>query len=183
MLVAAVVCLDVFALVAMIDGVYFHLVKYRLFLRPESRYEHQLHTVHAALFPVLILLLFLRSASGLFLWATLGLIVADFIVEMMDVVCERASRAQIGGLSTPEYAVHVLAITARVSAFTLAVASRPSDSWRAIGTSLGPTLLSPPLAVLCWILLGGGVAMAAVHVRLSWRTPGMLAELPPSAAK
>lgn len=166
MLASAVVCLEVFAVVATIDGIYFHLMKYRLFSRPESRYEHRLHTIHAIFFPALVLLLFLRETSGAFLWATVALVAADFFVEMLDVVCERASRREIGGLSTTEYAVHVVAITSRVAAFTLALASRPATAWNIARSSIQTAQLPALVVATCWLILGGGIAVAVIHLWL-----------------
>ena len=47
MLAAAAVCFALHALVAMIDGAYFHLYKYKLHTRPESLLEHVTHTLRA----------------------------------------------------------------------------------------------------------------------------------------
>ena len=170
MLIAAVVALEIFAAVAMADGLYFHLVKYRLFARKDSRYEHLLHTIHAVFFPALVVLLFLRAPSGAFLWGGVALVAVDFVVEMMDVVCERASRRSIGGLSTGEYAVHVLAITSRGSAFTLALAARPAAAWLLSNTTIHDAAISPLSRVICWLIAAGGVAMAALHIWLMLRS-------------
>jgi hypothetical protein len=166
MFTAALVCLEIFALVAMIDGLWFHLIKYQLFIRPESRYEHRLHTIHAVFFPFLVYLLFLRQVSGLFLWMTVALVATDFAVEMMDVVCERASRASIGGLSTPEYATHVVAITSRVAAFTLALASRPTAAWSFAHSAVHRAPISTLSDAICWIIAAGGIGMALLHIWL-----------------
>lgn len=176
MFISALVSLEIFAVVAMIDGVWFHLLKYQLFARPESRYEHLLHTIHAIFFPALVVLLFLRQASGAILWATVALVAADFAVEMLDVVCERASRAAIGGLSTAEYAVHVLAITSRVAAFTLALAARPAAAWLAAKSSLIETPMPPLARMICWAVAAGGVVMAIVHLWLLRRRDGEAGE-------
>ena len=166
MFTSALVCLEVFALVAIIDGIYFHLMKYRLFAHRDSRYEHVLHTIHALFFPFLVVLLFLRELAGAALWATVALVAADFVVEMLDVVCERESRAALGGLSSPEYAVHVLAITSRVSAFTLALAARPAAAWSLSNSSMRPATLATLPAAICWVIAVGGAATAALHVFL-----------------
>jgi hypothetical protein len=176
MFTAALICLEVFAAVAMIDGLYFHLMKYRLFARPDSQYEHRLHTLHALMFPILVLFLFLRDVSGQFLWIVVGLVAIDFGVEMLDVVCERASRAAIGGLSSSEYAVHVVAITSRVAAFTLALASRPAAAWTISGGSIHVRAISTIADVVCWSIAAGGMAMAVVHLWLMFRPAGANAQ-------
>lgn len=166
MFIAALIALALFATVAMADGAYFHLIKLRLFARAESRYEHWLHTIHALFFPVIVFLLFLRGPSGAYLWATVALVAADFAVEMMDVVCERQSRAAIGGLSTAEYAVHVVAITSRVAAFTLALASRPAAAWTLASSTLAGLPVPMFARAEAWIIAIGGIGMAALHLWL-----------------
>ncbi|MBP8196847.1 MAG: hypothetical protein KAY55_06715, partial [Deltaproteobacteria bacterium] len=49
-LVCAVFSLLLFTTIAGVDGLYFHLYRYRLYARPASLYEHKLHTVNAVLF-------------------------------------------------------------------------------------------------------------------------------------
>jgi len=144
---AAVVLLSVFALAALIDAVLFHLFENRLFARAESRYEHLLHTIHAALFPVIIALLFLSPHF----WAAAAVIALDFVVELLDVICERASRASLGGLSTPEYAVHAIGIGSFAAGVALALAARPA-------------VIPPTIRMFAIAMIAGGTVMTALHV-------------------
>lgn len=64
LMIAATIFLALFALVAAVDGLYFHLWKYRLYARPESVYEHKLHTVRAFLFIPIVFFLFYQNFGG-----------------------------------------------------------------------------------------------------------------------
>ena len=70
-LLCAVLCLVLFTTIAGVDGLYFHLYRYRLYARPASRYEHKLHTINAVLFVPQVVLLFCLQVSGLWLWLSL----------------------------------------------------------------------------------------------------------------
>ena len=147
LLSAAAVLLSLFALAALVDAIWFHLFANRLFARPESRYEHLLHTIHAALFPVIIALLFLKPAF----WPAVVVIAIDFAVELLDVICERRSRASLGGLSTPEYVVHAIGIGSFAAGVALALAAKPAAA-------------SQIVRMFAWAMISGGVAMTALHV-------------------
>src|SRR5215207_9622210 len=110
---AATVFLMIFGAVADYDGLYLHLWKYRLYARPESRREHKLHTAQGILFVPVIFFLFYKDFGGWALWAGVLFLSAEQVVEICDVLDERDSRASLGGLSSAEYAAHVIAITAR----------------------------------------------------------------------
>jgi hypothetical protein len=126
---AATVFLILFGFVAAFDGLYLHLWKYRLYARPESRREHKLHTAQGILFIPVVFFLFYKNFGGLALWAGVVFIALEQVVEIMDVLDENDSRASLGGLSSTEYAVHVVAITARTVAIALALATKPLSAW------------------------------------------------------
>ena len=130
LIIAAVAFLGLFTMIASIDGLYFHLWKYRLHTRPQTLYEHKLHTVRAFLFIPTVFFLFLKNFAGTVLWLGMLVVLFDLGIEMMDVLCERDSRASIGGLSSAEYAVHVLATTVRIAAIALILAAKPAQAWR-----------------------------------------------------
>ena len=129
LMTAATVFLMIFGLVAAVDGLYLHLWKYRLYARPESRREHKLHTAQGALFVPIVFLLFYGDFGGAALWAGVLFLALEQAVEIMDVLDERDSRASIGGLSSTEYALHAVAITARTAAVALALAAKPLAAW------------------------------------------------------
>ena len=136
---AATVFLMLFGAVAAFDGLYLHLWKYRLYARPESRREHKLHTAQGILFIPVIFFLFYEDFGGWALWAGVLFLALEQVVEIMDVLVENDSRAGLGGLSSAEYAAHVVAITARTVAVALALAAKPLSAW----SLTAPLVLGP----------------------------------------
>lgn len=98
--------LVVFSLLSFVDGVYIHLIYYRLHAHPDSRNEHLLHSLRALFFFLILLLLYYFEASGIWLWLGCLIILADYIVESLDMVAEKESRKNLGGLSSFEYWLH-----------------------------------------------------------------------------
>lgn len=129
MMTAATVFLMIFGIVAAIDGLYLHLWKYRLYARPESLREHKLHTAQGALFAPVVFFLFYQDFGGLALWTAVLFLAFEQVVEILDVLDEWDSRASLGGLSSTEYALHAVAITARTAAVALALAAKPLAAW------------------------------------------------------
>lgn len=123
------VFLVLFLLVATIDGLYFHLWKYKLFARIESLYEHKLHTIRAFLFIPIVFFLFYADFGGIALWAGVAFILLDLIVEMLDVFTENDSRTSLGGLTSFEYAAHVAATTFRIAAISFVLGAKPASAW------------------------------------------------------
>ena len=125
----ATVFLMIFGFVAGIDGLYLHLWKYKLYARPESLYEHKMHTAQAFLFIPVIFLLFYLNVGGWLLWAAVAFVLIEFVIEMMHVLEQNNSRASLGGLRSTEYAIHVVAITVRTVAIALVFAAKPLWAW------------------------------------------------------
>ena len=162
---ASAVALAVFLVLAAVDGIYVHLWRYRLHARSASRYEHRLHTVTAVLFAGTLPTLFLWETGGVLLWAGILLIAADLAISIVDMVSERDSRAELGGLSTTEYVLHMVIMSARGAALALMLAGRPAAAW----TLDAPWIVGPMPAVaatVAWQALPGAVVMAGLHVWL-----------------
>ena len=150
-----------FVCIACTDGLYYHVYKYRLYARPESRYEHLLHTVNVCLFLPQCFLFFCVRPHGAFLWAALATFFATLGVEIADVLSENESRKQLGGVVPLEYLMHFLMSGLRagfLSAYMVAAGS--ADLY--VGASLGP----PALPYVGWFVLGPGALVAAFHVWL-----------------
>ena len=166
---AAAVLLAVFAALAAVDGLYIHLWRLRLHARPETRREHWLHTARALLFPPVLLGLFALPTSGVCLWAAITAAVLDLAAGLWDVAIERESRAQLGGLGTAEYIVHIAVSMVHSGALALVLAARPATAW----SLAAPPLLDAPMpglsAALAWNLLPGAVILGALHVWLGIR--------------
>jgi hypothetical protein len=153
-------------LLGAVDGLYFHLRRYRLFAHPETRGEHVLHTVRAWLVLPPLACLYLAAASGAWLWLAAASIAVDQLMLVLDLRAEATSRRIFGGLSAAEYQIHVAANGLHGIALALALASRPAAAW-----SLEPSALtgsSLPVAVQALVgLLFAAAAVAAVqHVAL-----------------
>ena len=123
------VFLNLFMLVGTVDLFYYHIWKYKLHTRPESRYEHKLHMAFAFIMVPLAYLLYYQDLGGYGLWAAVFFVVAALTTEMLDVFTEGDSRASLGGLSTGEYSIHVAATIFKVASFAFMVASKPASAW------------------------------------------------------
>ncbi|MGE5183526.1 MAG: hypothetical protein ACM31C_15750 [Acidobacteriota bacterium] len=165
-LLVAALLIDLSATIAIVDGLYLHLYKYKLYARRDSVTEHLTHTLRAVLFGPMIYLLFGRCFAGAVLYATLAIVLVDFAIQSWDVLVERASRSSLGGLSSFEYWIHVAAITTHVAAVTLVLAARPAEAW----SLSAPTVLAVEWpAIARWSALGllpGAVGLAVLHLWL-----------------
>lgn len=101
------------SLIALIDGIYIHLIELNLHANPETKYEHILHSLRALFFTILLLFLFYYKPTGYWLYFCLFIALLDFIVEVLDIREEGKSRKIFNGLSNNEYLIHALAISAR----------------------------------------------------------------------
>lgn len=112
--------------VGAVDGLYFHLWKYMLHARSESRTEHLAHLGRAFLLPPTLWLAFLKDADGAPLQRLVPLIIVialDAVLGVWDVMLETESRRAIGGLRRSEYLIHVVATALHSGAEVLAVAA------------------------------------------------------------
>ncbi len=125
------VFLNLFMIVGAVDLFYFHIWKYKLHTRPESRYEHKLHMAFSFLMVPLAGLLYYRDLGGYALWAAAFLVVAALSTEMLDVFSEADSRASLGGLTTGEYSMHVAATIFKVASFAFMFGAKPAAAWSA----------------------------------------------------
>ncbi len=129
LIVAACICFIIHALVASIDGVYFHLIKYKLHTHPESVTEHLTHTLRAGTMSVSAWLFFVNNSGGWLLWCGVLLILCDLCVETWDVLIERKSREHLGGLDPVEYLVHAHSIALYSASYALILASKPAAAF------------------------------------------------------
>jgi len=162
---ASAAALALFLILGAVDGLYLHLWKYRLYARAASRDEHRLHTAGAVLFAATLPALFCWETAGLALWVGVALIAADMGVSLLDMVSERESRADLGGLSTGEYVLHMLIMTFRGAAIGLVLGGRPAAAW-ALDAPLALRSMPGLAGTLAWQALPGAVVVAALHVWL-----------------
>ncbi|WCL48605.1 hypothetical protein [Leptospira sp. GIMC2001] len=153
-----------YSMLAFVDGVYFHLWKYRLYAFEQSLYEHKLHTVRALLFPIMIFGLYLYDIRGIAFIIIFGLVIADLIVQFIDIWEERNARKNLGGLEPMEYLVHCILITLHTIALSFYVVSKDFSAW---------SLTSSPIVIQSGIvyfiatnLLPGAIVIAITHLAL-----------------
>lgn len=176
LLIACVGLTAVFTLAASVDGLYLHLWRYRLHARPDSRTEHWLHTANALLFPPLTYLLLSVEPLGLFRWLALALLLLTLLCEALDVLCERRSRASLGGLTQHEYLLHFLMSGLRGAGVAPLLLVAPLWAWAPGVTALAPRPWWCALFSLCLIV--PGIAIAALHLLLAVRKLRPRGDLP-----
>lgn len=164
MLIAASICFALHALVALLDGAYFHLYKYKLHTRPDSIVEHLTHTLRAGTMAVSAVLLFALDTGGLLLWGACLLMAVDLGVETWDVLIEKRSRKTLGGLSSAEYLAHAHAILLYAAANALVLAAKPSGAFSANAPLLLPQAYPVVVTWLGWAVAAGSAASLIQHV-------------------
>ena len=105
-----------------VDGIYFHMLRFRLWAHPESRTEHLLHSMRAVVVPPLLWALFLAGPTGLYV--AVALVVVDVVATVLDVVVEPRSRQRFGGLPRAELALHVAATVFHIGGIGFAFAGK-----------------------------------------------------------
>jgi hypothetical protein len=154
----------VFAILSVFDGAYFHLWKFRLQERDDSKFEHLTHTARALLFIPTLILIYTFGAKGIWAWVAVVVLGLDLVVETFDVLNEKSSRETIGGLPSNEYLLHIMLTTIRVAAFTTAFIAIPKEAWR-IDSNV--EMLIPEVSkLIAYNLLPGAVLILLLHVYL-----------------
>ena len=101
------ILLVLFALLALYDGFYLHILKYQLQNQVQSKNEHLTHSLRALLFPAIVYFLFLKQDCVISFYLGLTFVVIDLIVLGIDAYIEKDSRAFMGGLPRWEYILHL----------------------------------------------------------------------------
>ncbi|MEZ4750484.1 MAG: hypothetical protein R3B54_07595 [Bdellovibrionota bacterium] len=142
---SAVVSLVLFAVIGVFDGVYYHLYRYNLQSHPEARLEHWIHTLRAFVFAAFSFLIFVVNAAGKLLWVAVALVALDLVLEAIDILVEKEARAKLGGISSGESLVHILATACKSVALALMAVAKPISAWKLSA----PLLLDPyPMFVI-----------------------------------
>ena len=128
-----------YLIIAVIDGLYFHIYKYKLYARLESRREHLLHTLNAVLFPWSLYFIFFDRFKGIYLYFGVLLLIISLIVEYVDLYEEKKSRSQLGGLSCNEYAMHFSLSCLRGVYTTLILLSKSRSDWYILNSKFSET--------------------------------------------
>lgn len=98
--------LMVVALLGGVDVLWFHLYRLRLYERPASRAEQLTHLSRHLLFAALSGLM----VTGAPRWVLMALLAIDMVNSLVDLVLEPRSRAELGGISGLESAIHGAAV-------------------------------------------------------------------------
>ena len=165
-LLAALICLALFATIGIIDGFYLHLWQFKLYAHSESRFEHQIHTIRAVLFPFILYFLFVNNFGGWLLWLGVVFVVADLFTLAVDALNEGDSRKFMGGLPKWEYVIHLFANGFHFASIALVLAAKPLALWRFDSAALAAPSNSISLQWLAENLLPGAILLAALHVAL-----------------
>lgn len=102
----SLILLVAFSFLSFIDGVYIHLIHYRLHENKDSKKEHFLHSLRALFFLLTLVFVFYFESSGYWLLGACFIVFIDYIIESADMFEEKKSRSLLGGLSSFEYWLH-----------------------------------------------------------------------------
>lgn len=102
----SIILLLLFTVLGLYDGFYLHIYRYKLFLHPESKNEHLVHTIRAILFPAILYYLYLGNTTLSFI-VGIALVLFDLLILGIDAYMEHDSRAFMNGLPRWEYVIHL----------------------------------------------------------------------------
>lgn len=106
--IISLVLLIAYSLLALFDGVFLHLYKYRLYEHKESKFEHLTHTLRAVLFIGILAVLFINIENNNLFALGMALVIVDILTMITDAYVEKDSRSFMGGLPRWEYIIHLL---------------------------------------------------------------------------
>lgn len=158
-----------FAVLGVMDGVYYHFYKHNLPAHPASAYEHKLHTIRAIAFPLIVYFLYAHNFAGIYLWLGVLVVMVDLIALGLDVVAEFDSRESLGGLPRIEYLIHIFANGFHFASIALILSIKPAMAWN----FSSPVLLdgSYPWFTIAVanVLITGGSLVALTHIWYWWK--------------
>ncbi len=158
------VIMSVVAPIGALDVLYFHIWKFRLYARPQSRAETVTHLIRALLVAGVVFILANYEPRGAWFLVVAAAMALDVANNITDVMLEPASRAGVGGLPRAEYVVHIIGSTAS-GAFAAAYIALAAVS----GLATAPTSLAPAQGLPSWLvwnanaLAAGGIALAILE--------------------
>jgi hypothetical protein len=165
-LIISSILLIAFAILAVIDGFYLHIVKYQLYNHSESKLEHLTHTIRAVLFPAIVYFLFIKQNSEVSFYMGASLVLIDIVVLLIDAFIEKDSRAFMGGLPRWEYILHLLVNGFHFSSIAvfLAIKLRLTNNGLEILPDLAVYKYFEPFKLIAQNLIPGAVLIAAIHL-------------------
>jgi uncharacterized membrane protein HdeD (DUF308 family) len=165
-IMSATISVLIFGIIGIIDGFYYHLWKFKLHKHSETRFEHWIHTIRAAAFLALLYLLFLNDFGGKYLLIALGIVLLDIVILVIDLVAEKDSRENLGGLPHNEYIVHVIANALHYIALALILVAKPLSSWELNASHLIEREFPSFTEMVAINLIPGVILMVVFHLLL-----------------
>jgi hypothetical protein len=163
---ASVGCLVAFGVLGSFDGVYFHLMKYRLHEHRESLTEHLLHAMRGVLFTPIAYLFYVVPSAGKLLWLGLAVVAADLCVEVCDILVEKSARENLGGISPTEQVVHVMATAFRMASLAFILSTKPAAAFSWWSATVLPDALPLHVQLVGWVMFVSSSVGACSHVWL-----------------
>ena len=160
--------------VGAVDGLYYHLYKFRLATQPSARGETLTHVWRAISTSFALLVLAAGTPSGGWYWALVATFGSDFVIDLVDVSLEPNSRKPLGGLPTLEYVIHI-AVTAMNGAVWGTFAF---IGWPLRNAATGLVASAMP-AIFVWdarLTAAGAIALAGLELALLARSKKTVAE-------
>jgi len=148
------------------DILYLHIWKYKLYSQARTLREHKIHTWQAATSGAVVFFLVCRNFQGLALLLGCSFVLADIVIEVLDVYCEKESRAHLGGLPSLEYALHITMSGGKFAFIALALAAKPSSAWSLSGAMEMPADYPLLIRFAGWCVFAFGVATVALQLWL-----------------
>ncbi|MFC4874436.1 hypothetical protein [Negadavirga shengliensis] len=170
--IITIISMLLFVVLATYDGIYLHLIKYRLHVHPESKFEHMVHTARAILFPLILYFLYLSDAL-VFFYIGLAWVFLDILTVAVDAYAEGDSRKFMGGLPRWEYILHLFVNGfhfASIAVF-LALKIQIGENQLEIVTDFESISTYPAFEWLIKNLIPGAALMGILHVALNFNQP------------
>lgn len=166
-----------FVTLAMFDGMYLHLIRYKLYAHAESKGEHLSHTIRAVLFPLIVWFLYLSTTDFAF-YIGLAVVIIDLLVLGADAYLEKDSRSFMGGLPRWEYILHLAVNGFHFAAIAVLLVIKVRLQPQGL-TIIHDFDALPQYSIFRTIaiqLIPGGILMALVHFALIFPTPANLCD-------
>jgi hypothetical protein len=149
-----------------IDVVYFHMWKFRLFSRAQSRGEEITHVIRGVMVPAVFAVLLLGRPEGTLYWIVAALFFLDTVNSMIDVMIEPKSRAPIG-VPPAELAIHFIGTTMMGAAWaTYMISGWPARNAQSALIPWPAGTFPEWLAPMAWGALAFGLVLVAVETAL-----------------
>lgn len=160
------ILLVAFSVLALLDGIYLHLIRFKLYRLPEAKFEHFTHSIRAILFPAILYFLMLQQHKPVYYYIGCIAVAIDLLVLGIDAYVEKDSRKAMGGLPRWEYIIHLFVNGFHFAALAVFFSLKLSYSIE-LGLQLENLRALNDFATfsqLLVLLLPGAIGIAVAHV-------------------